>query len=393
MASIKYLDEADIRDKRVLLRADFDVSFNEDLTIADDIRIKNNVPTIKYLLERNNRVICIAKLGRPKGRDQNPKYSLSSVVERLKQYLPDNEVTLVDDFEKDASALQNQQQNEVIVLENIRFYPEEKANDPEFTKRLAAFGDVYVNDAFAMCHRSEATTVGLPKVLPGYAGLQLKKEIQMISKAIQNPQKPVVAIMGGAKISTKIPVMGKLNEMTDDLLVGGGIANMLLKAQGLNIGKSFIEEDSMAAAEQLIAAAAQKSTHIVLPEDAVVAPDKTSPNGVVKKVENVTADDAMYDIGPETQAHYGAIIAKAKTIIWNGPVGYVENPEFRRGTDFIYYSIANNHDAISIVGGGDTLTAISKKEYLEKITHISTGGGAMLEFIEKGTLPGIEALQ
>lgn len=389
--AIKYLDEAEITDKRVLLRADFDVSRNEDLTIADDARIKNNLPTIKHLLSHNNRVICIAKLDRPKGRDYSA--SLKVVVERLQQYLPENKITLVDDFMNPGDVFNNQQSNEVLVLENIRFYPEEKKNDPEFAKKLAALGDVYVNDAFSMCHREEASVTGIPKLLPSYAGLQLKKEIQMIEKVIQNPQKPVVAIMGGAKISTKINIMGKLNEMADFLLVGGGLANILLSAKGMNIGKSFIEADSLAATKQLISAAAEKSTNIILPEDAVVAGDKDSDHSDVKKVENIGADDAIYDIGPETQAKYGAILATAKTIIWNGPVGYVENPEFRRGTDFIYYSIANNAAAVSVVGGGDTLTAISKKEYLEKITHISTGGGAMLEFIEKGTLPGIQALQ
>lgn len=391
MASIKYIDEADIQDKRVLLRADFDVSRNVDLTIADDARIQFNLPTIKHLLAKNNKLICIAKLDRPKTR--NPDYSLRIIVDRLQEYLPDKKVVLVDDFLTDDSKLRTQTPDEILVLENIRFYPEEKANDHEFAKKLAALGDVYVNDSFSMCHRNEASIVGIPALLPSYAGLQLRKEIQMISKVIENPQKPLVAIIGGSKISTKINIVGRLNDMADYLLIGGGLANILLSAKGLNIGKSFIENDSLEAAKKLMSDTSHKNTKMVLPEDAVVGADKNSEQSDVKKVEDISENDAIYDIGPETQAKFGAIIAKAKTIIWNGPLGYIENPRFKRGTDFVYYSIANNAAAVSIVGGGDTLTAISKKEYLDKITHISLGGGAMLEFIEKGTLPGIEALK
>lgn len=391
MANIKYIDEADIQNKRVLLRADFDVSRNADLTIADDARIQFNLPTIKHLLAGKNKLICIAKLDRPKTR--SPETSLKIVVDRLQEYLPDKKVILVDDFLTDDSQLKNQTNDQIVVLENIRFYPQEKANDPEFAKKLASYGDIYVNDSFSMCHRSEASTVGIPKLLPAYAGLQLRHEIQMISKVIDNPQKPLVAIIGGSKISTKINIVGRLNEMADYLLIGGGLANILLSAKGLYIGKSFIENDSLDAAKKLMTDTLQKNTKMVLPEDAVVGQSKDGEQSDVKKVEDIAENEAIYDIGPETQAKFGAIIAKAKTIIWNGPLGYIENPRFKRGTDFVYYSIADNAAAVSVVGGGDTLTAISKKEYLDKITHISLGGGAMLEFIEKGTLPGIEALK
>jgi phosphoglycerate kinase len=389
--NVTYIDETEIKNKRVLIRVDFDVSFNPNQTIANDARIKQNLPTIKLLLKNNNKLICVAKLNRPKGRD--PQHSLKPVCERLQEYLPDIKITLVNDFLTDKQPFEEQKEGEILVIENIRFYPEEKKNDQEFAKKLAALADVYVNDAFSVALRTEASIVSVPQMLPSYGGLQLKKEIQMISKAINKPKKPIVAIIGGAKISTKITLIGKLTEMADYVIIGGGLANTFLCAHGYEIGKSYCEYDEVEAARKLLFLAAQKNTAIILPEDVVISDDKDSHKTEVRKVENVPADKAIYDIGPETTAKYGHIIAKARTIIWNGPIGYFENPSFKRGTDFIYYAITHNTDAISIVGGGDTLAAISKEEYLNKITHISTGGGAMLEFIEKGTLPGIEALK
>lgn len=388
MSTIQYIDGVDISNQRVLLRADFDVTLNPDFTIADDVRIQKNVPTIAYLLEKKNKVLCVAKLGRPKGRD--PKYSLAVVVDRLQQYLPNHKVILVDDFLTDRHLIQSQQENEVLVLENIRFYPEEKDNNPEFAKQLASLADVYVNDAFAVSHREEASVVGITAFLPSYGGLLLKKEIEIISHALDQPEKPLVAIIGGAKVSTKLNVLGRLMDKADYLLIGGGLSNTFLKAQGLEIGQSFIEEDQVENARQLLEIAKQKNTHLIIPQDVVVSNGEESH---VFKVESIPKEAKAYDIGPETQAQFGAIIAQAKTIIWNGPVGYIEDANYRRGTDFIYYSIAQNKQAVSIVGGGDTLAAISKKEYMDSITHVSTGGGAMLEFIEKGTLPGIEALK
>ncbi|MBI4225674.1 phosphoglycerate kinase [Candidatus Roizmanbacteria bacterium] len=393
MSKITYIDEAQFKNKRVLLRADFDVSLNPNYTIADDARIRNNLPTIQYLLKNHNRLICVAKLDRPKGRDS--KFSLKVVVKRLHQYLPVYKVKLVDDFlSADKKLFANQTEKEILVLENIRFYPEEKKNDSRFSKKLAALSDVYVNDAFAMCHRTESSVVGVPRYLPAYGGLLLKREIETITKTIKKPKKPFVAIIGGAKIETKITLIGKLTEMADYVLVGGGLANTFLCAHGYEIGKSYCEYEKVAKARQLLFLAAQKHTAIVLPSDVVIGDPNNSENGgKVVKVDQIPRGAVALDIGSETKAKFGAIIAKAKTIIWNGPVGYFENPAFRRGTDFVYYAIAHNQEATSIVGGGDTLAAISSKEYLGKITHVSTGGGAMLEFIEKGTLPGIEALK
>ncbi|MDO8497383.1 MAG: phosphoglycerate kinase [bacterium] len=393
-SDIKFIDQESIEDKRILLRVDFDVSQKLDSSIADDYRITQNLPTMKYLLSKHNRLICVAKRGRPTGRD--PKLSLKIVAERLQTYLPDNPIIFIDDFQspEGQEMLKNQKTNEIILLENIRYYPEEKRNDLELAKKLASLADVYVNDAFAVCHRAHSSVVAVAELLPSYGGLLLKKEIEMIGNAIKNPQKPVVTILGGAKISTKINLINKLLEIADYLIIGGGLANTFLAAEGYEIGKSIYEYDEKENARRLLFMATQKNTSIVLPSDVVVGkPDDKIVCGITKKIENVQRDDQILDIGPETQAKFGAIIAKAKTIIWNGPVGYFENACYRNGTDFIYYSITHNDGAVSIVGGGDTLAAISKKEYLDKITHISTGGGAMLEYIEKGTLPGIEALR
>ncbi len=390
---ITYIDEVEITKKTVLLRADFDVSLNKNLTIANDARIQHNLPTIKYLLDKGNKLICIAKLDRPKKRD--PSLSLKVIVERLHSYLPDYKITLVDDFlTADPAIFRNQLDKEIIVLENIRFYPEEKRNDSDFAKKLAALGDVYVNDAFAMTHRIEASVVGITNFLPSYGGILLKKEIGIITQTLKNPKKPLVAIIGGAKISTKINLIGKLTEIADYVLVGGGLANTFFSAQEIDIGKSICDYESVEAAKRLLFLAAQKNTSIILPTDVIESNDLDSIHGErLRNINNISRDYYIADIGPETEARFGAVIAQAKTIIWNGPMGYIENPLFMRGTDFIYYSITQNQNAVSLVGGGDTLSAISKKEFLDKITHISTGGGAMLEFIEKGTLPGIEALK
>lgn len=390
--NIHFIDEHDISRKRVLLRVDFNVSLHENLTIADDARIQQGLPTIKYLLEKGNRLILVSHLDRPEKRD--PKLSLAPVVARLQEYLKGMTVKLVDDFLiEPKETFANQKENEILMLENIRFYPEEKKNDPEFAKKLAELADVYVNDAFGVCHRIDTSVVGVAALLPSYGGLLLKKEIEMISSVIATPQKPLVAIIGGAKISSKIKFIGKLLEVADYLLVGGGLANTFIAAQGFEIGKSLVEYEEIENARRILYMAAQKNTAVVLPSDVVIGePDNSKEGGEIKKVDEVPKDGYILDIGPETQARFGAIIVKAKTIIWNGPVGLFENPAFGRGTDFIYYAITQNKDAVSVIGGGETLAAVSKKEYLEKITHISTGGGAMLEFIEQGTLPGFEAL-
>lgn len=395
MSDIQYIDGIEIKDKRVLLRVDFNVSLNPNyLTIADDARIRQAIPTIQYLLKNGNTLILVSHLGRPKGKP-DPKYSMRIVCNQLHEYFPDNHITLINDFiTEPATTFKHQQKDELFVLENCRFYPGEKANDPEFAKKMASLAEVFVNDAFGVSHRKDASVVGVTKYLPSYGGLLMKREIEMLSKALLKPDKPFVAAIGGAKIETKINVLDRMMELADHLIIGGALANTFLYAQGIDVGTSLVEKDKKELAQKLLFKAAQHDTSVILPSDCVVGrPDELEVGGMVCKVSEVPKDKQILDIGPETKARIGTIIAKSKTIVWNGPVGYFENIHYRQGTDFMYYAITNNPDAISIVGGGDTLTAISKKEYLDKITHISTGGGAMLEFIEKGTLPGIEALK
>jgi phosphoglycerate kinase len=386
-----FIDEVAIEHKTILLRVDFNVSLNPNHSISDDERIRQSIPTLEYLLKHHNKLILTAHLGEPE--KPNPADSLIRVAKRLQEYLPKYKVVFVHDFEKEKETLEKQKPNEIIMLENIRFQPGETTNDPELAKRLSALAEIYVNDAFGVSHRKHASVVGLPKILPSYGGLLLKKEITMLDKIIRHPQKPYVAIIGGKKIATKIQFITKLTTIADYLLLGGGLANTLLAAQGFDLGDSMIGKDELQQAKHILEIAKKEHTEIVLPSDVVVGPSKESKESTVKKIGELNKHDGIFDIGPETQATFGTIIASARTIVWNGPVGYIENPVFKRGTDFLYYAITNNDKAVSVVGGGDTLAAIAKKEYLDKITHISTGGGAMLEFMENGTLPGIEALK
>ncbi|HRP60986.1 MAG TPA: phosphoglycerate kinase [Vicingus sp.] len=394
LTEIPFIDEHHPTGKRVLLRVDFNVSLNPNsLTIADDARIRQAIPTIKLLLKNKNKVIIASHLGRPKG-TPDPKYSMKIVCNQLKEYLPNHPIHLITDFLTDTSnTFAKQSSNEIIVLENTRFYQGEKENDPTFAERMAKLADVFVNDAFGVSHRADASVVGVTNYLPSYGGLLLQKEIEMILKVTDHPEKPVVGIIGGVKIETKIKVIDKLMQLTDHLVIGGALANTFLYAKGIDIGASLAEHDEKKTALDILHHAEKLHCSMILPQDCVVGnSQELEKGGTVCKLSEIPKDKQILDIGPETQAKIGTIIAKAKTIIWNGPIGYFENPHYRHGTDFLYYAITENAEAISVIGGGDTLAAISKKEYLDKITHISTGGGAMLEFIEKGTLPGIDAL-
>jgi len=386
MSKITYIDEIEIKNKIVLLRVDFNVSLNADYTISNSARIEQSLPTIKYLLRNKNRLVILSHLGRPKGIDN--KYSLKVVADKLKEYLPKTNIFLAKDIESAKKS-----GKEIVVLENIRFFPKEKDYSTIFAREIASLANIYVNDAFGVCHRSDTSVIGPPKFLPAFGGLLLKKELSMISLITNKPKKPIVAIIGGAKVSTKVGLINKLIKIVDYLIIGGGLANTFVSAQGNKIGNSFCEYEAVQQARKILSLAKKGRALIVLPVDAIVAKTKNDKEHEVKKIDNISPEESIFDIGPETKAQIGGIIAKAKTIIWNGPVGLFENPAFKEGTDFVYYSIAQNTEAVSIVGGGDTLAAISKKEYLDKITHISTGGGAMLELIEKGTLPGIEALK
>ncbi len=387
---MKFIDEVTIKNKTVLLRVDFNVSLFENLSISDDLRIRQSIPTIKYLLKDHNKIILIAHLNDPEKRDK--KESLIRVKNRLHEYLPDKKIHFVEDFTKNPEGIKDMD-SDIVMLENIRFYEGEKKNDPEFAKSLAGLAEIYVNDAFGVSHRDHASIVGIPKYLPSFGGLLLKKETTILKRVMENPQKPFVAIIGGKKIRTKIKFITRLVKVADYLLLGGGLANTFLAAEGYKMGDSLVSSEDIKIAKDILSHARYHKTRFELPEDAVVADDKNDKETEVRKVEDLEPEDEILDIGPETQAEFGSIIAKAKTIIWNGPVGYMENPVFKRGTDFLYYAITHNTDAVSVVGGGDTLAAIAKKEYLDKITHISTGGGAMLFYIENGTLPGLQALE
>ncbi len=389
---MKYVSKHAITNKRVLLRVDFNVSLNPNYTIADDTRIRQALPTIEKLLKQNNHLIIVSHLGRPMKRDAHT--SLKPIARDLKKYLPDYSIRLIDDFlVPEYREGFDHNEKEIILLENIRYYNGEDANDQAFAKKLANLADVYVNDAFSVNHRKTASIVGITSYLPSYCGLLLEKEIAMLDQAIKDPKHPVVAILGGSKISTKLSLIDKLVEIADSVLIGGGLAHNFLLAKGFEIGKSIVEKNEIIHTKRLINHARQHKTNLLLPVDVAVSRKKDALTSTVKPVAEIQSDESIYDIGPHTQAEFGTVIAKAKTILWNGPVGYFENPAFRRGTDFLYYAIAENTDAVSVVGGGETLAALSKKEHLEAISHVSTGGGAMLEYIEHGTLPGIEALK
>lgn len=390
LKDIKLLSKHEIKNKRVLLRVDFNVTLSKNLEIVDDIRILKSLPTIKLLLKNKNKIIIVSHLGRPQKRDK--KFSLSPVASYLKSIFPNNKVILIDDFlsEKDQEILKNQTEKDIILLENIRFYKQEQENNQEFAKKLATLGNVYINDAFGVSHRKDVSVFGITKYLPSYCGLLLEKEIETVSKIMDHPKKPVVAIIGGAKISTKILFLSKLINIVDFILLGGGLANTLLTAQGVSLGKSLSEKNQTEKAKEILEMAKKQRVKIVLPKDGSGLEEEKEKTYLINQVPD---DFSILDIGPETQAEFGKIIDSASTIIWNGPVGFCEDERFKRGTDFIFYSIAQNTNAYSLVGGGDTLAAVSKKDLLDKITHVSTGGGAMLELIENATLPGLEALK
>ena len=390
---IVYIDKAHIRHKRVLLRVDFNVSMKGN-RITDDARIKATLPTIKKLLNDDNKLIIVSHLGRPKGWDES--LLLRPVATRLHEYLPGKKLTVIDDFTTSGAKkhFEEQREDEILFLENIRFFKGEEGSDPEFAKKLASLADVYVNDAFGVSHRECASITEVPKFLPHYGGLLMEREVETIGHVLRHPAHPFAAIIGGAKISTKLRLLFRLTEIADFLILGGGLANTLLFALGYPVGKSLAEKDMVDDVKKIVRHAREKKTKILLPRDVVVGnKDDEKGGGVVKKISEITSHDTILDIGPEAQADYAKAILSSKTLIWNGPVGYIENPEYNRGTDFLYYTISQNPKMLSIVGGGDTLAAISKKEYLDTISHISTGGGAMLEYIENGTLPGIEALK
>ncbi|WP_311537805.1 phosphoglycerate kinase [uncultured Anaerococcus sp.] len=393
----KTVKDLDVKGKKVLVRVDFNVplSKEEKGKIADDARIKAAMPTIDYLSENGAKVILMSHLGRPKG-EANPEFALKPVADYLENVYGDKfkflpSAVVVD--EKVKEEVNKLEDGQIALLENTRYRKEETKNGEEFAKELASLADLYVNDAFGTSHRAHASNVGVASILPSAVGLLIEKEIDIMGKALEAPEHPFVSILGGAKVSDKIGVIENLITKVDTILIGGGMAYTFLKAQGKEIGKSLLEEDKMDLSLELIKKAEANGVEILLPVDVVIA-DKIEA-GVdteVVDIDNIPADKEALDIGPKTAEIFASKIKEAKTVVWNGPMGVFEIKEFADGTNKVAEALAES-DAITIVGGGDSALAIEMAGLKDKITHVSTGGGASLEFLEGKDLPGITAIE
>ncbi len=387
----KTVEDIDVKGKKVLIRCDFNVPL-KDGKIADDKRIKESLKTIKYLLKNDAKIIACSHLGRPKdGFDMT--FSLKPIAERLSELLGINVIMSSDVIGEDSiNKSKNLKSGEILLLENVRFHKEEKKNDPDFAKKLANLAEIYVNDAFGTSHRAHASTEGVTKYLPAVCGYLIQKEISVMGEALSNPKRPFVAILGGAKVSDKIGVINNLLDKVDTLIIGGGMAYTFNKSKGFKIGTSLCEEDKIELASNLIKKAEEKGVTFLLPVDNVVGNEfKSDCDFKVVPSDKIPDDFMGLDIGPETQKIFSEAIKDAKTIIWNGPMGVAEWENFAKGTIAVATAISNS-DSISIIGGGDSAAAIEKLGFAEKMTHISTGGGASLEFLEGLELPGIAAL-
>lgn len=390
--TIRDLRDDQLRGKRALVRVDFNVPLKGD-AVADDTRIRAALPTIQYLLDRGARVVLLSHLGRPKGKP-DPKYSLEPVTDRLCELLPKASITFVESTDTDDAMKETHSTDyDVILLENTRFLGGEEANDERLARALAELGDVYVNDAFGSAHRAHASTEGVARFLkPAVAGLLMEKELEYLGGALERPQRPFVAILGGSKISGKIDVVEALLPRVDQLLVGGAMACTFFRAMGLETGKSLVEPDRVDMAKDLLARA---GTKLVLPSDAVVAASlETKDKTQVVPRNAIPATMAMYDIGPASAKMFADSIVGAKTVLWNGPMGVFETPPFDTGTRIIAETMARAtaKGATTIVGGGDSAAAVAEAKLEDKMSHVSTGGGASLEFLEGKALPGVEAL-
>lgn len=394
MLNKRSLKDLDFAGKRVLVRCDFNVPMDESGSITDDIRITSSLPTINYLVEKGGRVILMSHLGRPNG-EANKKYTLKAVANRLTELLSKEVIFAQDDnvvSDVVKRQVENMKNGDVLLLENTRFRKEEEKNEESFSKELASLGELYVNDAFGTSHRAHASNVGVSTYLPSAVGYLVEKEISIMGKALEEPERPFVAILGGAKVSDKIGVIENLINIVDTIIVGGGMAYTFLKAQGYEIGKSLLEEDKIELAKNLLQKAKDKGIKLILPVDTVVAKEfKNDCEFKTVKIENIPEDMMGLDIGEETIKIFSDEILKAKTIIWNGPMGVFEMENFAKGTNAIA-KVMSESAGTTIVGGGDSASAVEKAGYAEKMTHISTGGGASLELLEGKILPGIEAI-
>ena len=391
--SKKTIRDIDLKGKKVLVRCDFNVPLDENKNITDNTRIVAALPTIKYLLEQNCSIILCSHLGRPKG-EFKKEFSLEPVAKELSKLL-DKEVIMAkdvigEDAKKKAGELK---QGEILLLENVRFHREETDNDPEFSKELASMAEIYVNDAFGAAHRAHASTVGVASYLPAVSGFLIEKELKFLGNALNNPERPFMAILGGAKVSDKIGVIDNLLEKVDALLIGGGMAYTFFKAQGYNVGDSLCEEDKLDLAKELMQKAKDKGVKLMLPVDTKIGKEPKAGTET-KTVACTEIPDGWegLDIGEKTINMFKEELQKAKTVVWNGPLGLFEVEEFAVGTNEIAKVLADL-DATTIIGGGDSAAAVRKAGLQDKMTHISTGGGASLEFLEGKKLPGIECLQ
>jgi phosphoglycerate kinase len=389
MFNKKTIEDIDVSGKKALVRVDFNVPIKEG-QVGDDTRIRAALPTIQYLLDHGAAVILMSHLGRPKG-EPNPKYTLRPVAEYLGNLLGKPvkfaPAAIGPEAEQAAAGLQ---MGEVLLLENTRYYAGEEKNDPELSRQLAALGDVYVNDAFGTAHRAHSSTEGVARYLPAVAGYLMEKEIRYLGEAVANPARPFVAILGGAKISDKIGVIRNLLQKADTILIGGGMANTFFKAQGYPVADSLVQDDALDIARELLA---EGGTKLRLPVDVVIA-DKFEAEAESKVLTMGPVPDGwrILDIGPETIENYMKVISEAKTVVWNGPMGVFEFPAFAKGTFAVAQAVADS-DCVSIIGGGESVAAVQESGMADKITHISTGGGASLEMLEGIELPGLAALQ
>lgn len=389
----KTIEDINVKDKKVFVRCDFNVPLDEKQNITDDTRIVKALPTIKYLIENGAKVILASHLGRPKG-ERKEEFSLKPVAKRLSELLG-FDVKMADDVIGDSvNTLANSLQNgDVMLLENVRFYKEETENDSNFAKSLADLAEIYVNDAFGTAHRAHASTEGIAHYLPAVCGYLIQNEIEKIDGVISNPQRPFTAIIGGKKVSSKIAVLINLLDKVDNLIIGGGMAFTFFKSLGYEIGDSICEEDKLDVAKEILDKAKEKNVNLLLPIDNVVATefDENAKYRVVDS-DKIPSDMMGMDIGPKTVEKFNDVIKNSKTVIWNGPMGVFEMPTFAKGTNAVATALADS-DATSIIGGGDSVAAVVGMGLADKMTHVSTGGGASLELMEGKELPGIAALQ
>ncbi|RKL63988.1 phosphoglycerate kinase [Thermoanaerobacteraceae bacterium SP2] len=388
----KTLEDFDVNGKKVLVRVDFNVPMDEQGHITDDTRIRAALPTIKYLSEHGAKVILASHLGRPKGK-VNMKYSLGPVAKRLSE-LMGKDVTMAEDCigEPAEKAVAAAKPGDVVLLENVRFYAEEEKNDREFAKKLASLAELYINDAFGTAHRAHASTAGVAEFLPAGAGYLMKKEIEVMGKALENPERPFVAILGGAKVGDKIGVIQNLLTKVDSLLIGGGMAYTFLKSMGYEIGKSLLEQDKIELAADLLKQARERGVNLLLPDDVVVTTElKQGVPFSTVPISEIPEDLMGVDIGQKTREKFAKVIKDAKTVVWNGPMGVFEIREFAQGTLAVARAMAES-GAVTIIGGGDSAAAVEQLGFADAMTHISTGGGASLEFLEGKELPGVAVL-